>query len=783
LTFAPSRNKSHIFVVMTVESSERSASTPASPADDVAASGNAPVLLSIEDAEAELAKLGTEEQELELELEKLYNKAAHLCQSESRNLAYVSEQHKQVPAAIKKLQETLQSTSSVADELSGRVRKLDSVCNRVSEALKIVDDMIDLRECSDQVGKAITSEDYEQAAKYIARFRAAQKVMGTGSGTDDMSSIRVLKEAEQRLSGIVRKQFEAAMTAKDNAAVSRFAKLFHPLGLAGEGVQKYIEFIRHSLAESCSADFRMLNPVFGKRADAGPTPYAEALTKVFVAIADVVQEHQQAVEQEFGSENFILVLRGLMKEADVQGLRIVEKFFGDHQKLFEQQVLGDLRDTGSTLEEVALITQRVQQFDTYIRGVAQGTVEMIEEPQAYLDALEPEYSKVDGLIGLTGLMRRIQELVSSYVLVEQAFLLQSVEKAAVETDSLDPTDPEQLTTTIVDDTFFILQQCMLRSITTCDNNAVCAVVNYTTAAIGNEVKNALVANLAESRRLYSAWVSYADCFSLQPGENPLGALFVDQEGRPRQKLTSAVSWPHSLNNLQQCIENLDQLKSGIEEAYGNYFPSDGPEKEKRVMFGHCIEQLDHTKAELSELHVTNCKAMLQMLKGVHLSPALSPLEGLSYNINQAEYEDLQVNDPFAKGFIGFAEVIHRHCSLVLNSASSEEVMQQLADQTSRRLEKTAFSKKFSMFGALQFDSDVRTLCSFFTNLSEQALRHKFARLFEMSNLLNLENAQELREVCGEMKTWRLIPDEIRKLIACRVDFDVTETELEMLTFG
>ena len=85
----------------------------------------------------------------------------------------------------------------------------------------------------------------------------------------------------------------------------------------------------------------------------------------------------------------------------------------------------------------------------------------------------------------------------------------------------------------------------------------------------------------------------------------------------------------------------------------------------------------------------------------------------------------------------------------------------------------ALSKHFSLFGALQFESDagnllcsemktcmgpeeehqVRAICSFFTSVSEQAgqvaelrlesmggrlsrqaLRHKFARLFEMSSL-------------------------------------------------
>jgi len=735
---------------------------------------------SIAEAEAALAATCRQEEELELELEKLYGRSAHLCQSESRSLARAGEQHLQLPGAIRKLQETLQQTSGVADELSGRVRKLDVVCSRVQEALKLVDNMLELRECSDQVMKSITAEDFEQAARYVSRFRATQDNLPPG--TDD-ASVRVLREAEVQLGAVVRKRFEAAMAAKDSAAVSRFAKLFHPLGLTGEGVQKYVEFIRRSLAEKCAVEFRVLAPSFGKRVDAGPTPYAEALTNIFVGIADIIQEHQQAIEEEFGPENFISFLRGLLEESDIQGLRILDKFTKDNAKVFQQEASVDMRDVGRVLEETALLTQRTQQFDTYIRGVAQGVVELFTDRAAFVESLPEGHSQKDGLMELSKLVHRVQELVSKYVCVEQTFLLQSVEKALHETDSLDSSDPEQLTTTLVDDAFFILQQSMLRAITTCDINAVCAVVNHVNGAISGEVRNALLSNLAESKRIYQAWVTYNKNIS-PPGnrEHPLAALFLDAEGKPRPNLSAANSWPHSLNNLQQCIEYLDKLKEATETAFDEYFPSEGPDKDKRLMFQQCAAELDATKAELEGLHLTKCKEGLQMLK-VQLSPTLLPLDSLNYEIDEGQYADYQVNDPFAKAFSAQAEVLHLHLRAVLNPASCEEVMQQMADQTCRRVEKAALTKRFTLYGALQFETDVRALCSFFTSVSEQALRHKFARLFEMSSLLNLESVAELRELYGEMRTWRLAPEEARKLLSSRVDFDATPAELQVLLPG
>merc|ERR1712159_4607 len=125
--------------------------------------------------------------------------------------------------------------------------------------------------------------------------------------------------------------------------------------------------------------------------------------------------------------------------------------------------------------------------------------------------------------------------------------------------------------------------------------------------------------------------------------------------------------------------------------------------------------LDAAKAELEDLHEKQCKQGLQMLK-VHLSPMLAPLDSLDYVIDQAQYNDYQVNDPFVKAFISQAEAIHEHWKAVLNRISCEEIMQHMADQTCRRIETTTFKKRFSLYGALQFDTEVRALCSFFTNV-------------------------------------------------------------------
>ncbi|OTF72732.1 hypothetical protein BLA29_012752, partial [Euroglyphus maynei] len=58
-------------------------------------------------------------------------------------------------------------TSVMADNVSYKIRSFDLVKNRVSECLKQVEDIIDLRSCTDGIQKSLADEDYEKAARHI----------------------------------------------------------------------------------------------------------------------------------------------------------------------------------------------------------------------------------------------------------------------------------------------------------------------------------------------------------------------------------------------------------------------------------------------------------------------------------------------------------------------------------------------------------------------------------------------------------------------------------------
>jgi len=400
-----------------------------------------------------------------------------------------------------------------------------------------------------------------------------------------------------------------------------------------------------------------------------------------------------------------------------------------------------------------------------------------------MGSLPVAHSKEHGLAIETQLIRRIQVLTGQFVQMEQRFLLQSVQKAWTDTDSLDIDDTEQLTTTLVDDAFFILMQSCNRAMGTLDVTAVCAVVNWVGDAIQNQLKDALAKNLAESKGSYSNFVGYAENIAPPaPGEHALGKLFeiIKAAKPPGSDLTAAVSWPHSLNNLQLCAEYIERLKEQMQTSFDAQFPVDGPDGDKRVMFEQCVAALDSAKSDLEAFHISKCKEGVMFFKS-HLSRELRPLSELDYDINEMQYEDFKVNDPWARAFVAQAEVVHHHLKAVLVPASCDECMSQLAEMTCKGIEsRVTDNKHFSLYGALFLESEIRLVRSFYMRSTEQAIMHKFAKLLDMTALLTLENSDEFRETMAEQRTWRLSNEDMRKLLVARTDFDAGEAELEMM---
>ncbi|CAD7962206.1 unnamed protein product [Amoebophrya sp. A25] len=256
-------------------------------------------------------------------------------------------------ATLGKLVTTVKSTRDAAEELCHPVRTLDLTASRIQATLALVTELLEVRECGESIGAAIANKDYETAAKCVAKYKSATVVSeqheaalskdGNSSGTSasrsrepllDEEVLLKLEDGKRRLAAIVSEQFEVAIKNKDQVAVSRFAKLFYPLGLADSAVTAYIQFIRDRIRETATASVQKLRRLnlgaggsSGKISAATSMPaYAETLWSVFAHISEILQQNKDNIETEFGIDNYVDFLRGIYAEVSIQQTKILTLF-------------------------------------------------------------------------------------------------------------------------------------------------------------------------------------------------------------------------------------------------------------------------------------------------------------------------------------------------------------------------------------------------------------------------------------------------------------------------
>lgn len=87
----------------------------------------------------------------------------------------------------------------------------------------------------------------------------------------------------------------------------------------------------------------------------------------------------------------------------------------------------------------------------------------------------------------------MQELLSGYLTLERYFLEESVNKAI----GMDALDQDQQTSSMVDDTFFIVKKCIRRAISSGSIDGVCAVINMACGLLEGDFASHLRARLRQ----------------------------------------------------------------------------------------------------------------------------------------------------------------------------------------------------------------------------------------------------------------------------------------------
>ncbi|UKJ88045.2 hypothetical protein MACJ_000488 [Theileria orientalis] len=339
----------------------------------------------------------------------------------------------------------------------------------------------------------------------------------------------------------------------------------------------------------------------------------------------------------------------------------------------------------------------------------------------------------DGLVTLSLATKTLQSLLNAYVQLQHVFILKYVNQA-IQVDAI-----YQSVSTLVDDVFFILQKSQQRSIGTGDLQTACATFNQTSAIIGGELKTALVGNLVESRAVYERWAQKLDNLASSSVQAMLEEHLKKAKGSVPDSIGSKHSFVHSLNNVEECLGLLEKFKQEMSECFADRFFKE--KQEKNLLIDNTIQTLDSVTTELEEILSTCCEYVFNILKD-HLNDPLLKFGTTDFEMDDEKYSRSQNDESFADQLVSVLNIILGHLSTNYTPKVALKCMTNLVEKLSKYLETCTLSKRFTIYGAVYFDTAIRSLvyaCSSYN----QEIRKQFTSLLQISDVLNVNNRDDL----------------------------------------
>nr|KJB29885.1 hypothetical protein B456_005G122300 [Gossypium raimondii] len=502
------------------------------------------------------------------------------------------------------------STCHLADQVSRKVRELDLAQSRVNSTLLRIDAIVERGNCIDGVKSALDAEDYESATNYVRTFLEIDNKF-KDSGSDHREQLLASKK---QLEGIVKKKLMAAVDQRDHATILRFIKLYSPLGLEEEGLQVYVGYLKKVIGMRSRLEYENLVELMEQsngQNQNNQVNFVGCLTNLFKDIVLAVEENDEILRTLCGEDGVVYAIFELQEECDSRGSLILKKYM-EFRKLAKLSseinsqnknllTVGapegpNPREIELYLEEILSLMQLGEDYTQYMVSKIKGmtTVDPDLVPRATKAFRTGSFSKV------------AQDITGFYVILEGFFMVENVRKAI----GIDELVPDSLTTSMVDDVFYVLQSCLRRAISTSNISSVVAVLSGASSLLNNE---------------------YYEALQLKVREPNLGPkLFLGGVGVQKTGTEIATA----LNNIDLSSEYVLKLKHEIEEQCAEVFPA--PTEREKVK--SCLSEL----ADLSNTFKQAQNAGMEQLAATvtpQIRPVLDSVATISYELSESEYAE------------------------------------------------------------------------------------------------------------------------------------------------
>ncbi|KAG0371338.1 Golgi transport complex subunit 4 [Mortierella sp. AD032] len=716
--------------------------------------------------DADLDELLAEREELEASLDKLEVLEPQLgsLQHESTSLVKI-----------------ISDTSGLAESISVKVRQLDLEQSRVQMAIKHVEDVQELKFCISGIQRAMVQSDYEDAARHMHKALGFDKRILEGSfaeisvpsASNPEYPTVMLTNSKAKLLDIISTEFESATQRQSEEDITRYFKLFPLLGEEQVGLDKYSQFVCAIVSGKAQAS--LAGP------PKSPTFYADTLIRLFESVAVIIDQHQPVIGKFYGPGKMLRVIQRLQEESDARSRKILEAFEEERAisrkvaeiKAFREpkrtavQASGtirsltpqpgasnmqqaavipeviDPRELDINLNEMVLISQRAHLYNRFLESRAKSEVEQLKGDHAGESLLEKQKDlhNDSGLLRVSGLSRKVEEVIDQYLVIEEFFLRRSVDRAM----KIDEYDPGNQTSSCVDDVFYILKKTISRAVYTSNVDCLAAMINF--------IKNTLE-------------IDYISVF-----QRNMSSVFSNGDTRDAR-----FQYMILLNNVNISIDYLEKLTVEIEQECVSTIAS---------LSEHSLAK---AKVVLSGLTGSSSKFKRILNHGIEelyertLKPRLRPLlqdsyKDIKYVVTDEEYAEQEALNSFVNRFMSGLDSLVDAFKSTLTDDNYNQVIANAVTTLTRTWEDIIFDTKFNKMGAIRFEKDLRAVGFYMVSLTSFPLREKLTRLNQMAMLLDLEELDDLYEIWGNNAgaiTWRLTDGEVRRILRSRIDFHPEE---------
>nr|CAB3232554.1 conserved oligomeric Golgi complex subunit 4 [Phallusia mammillata] len=671
-------------------------------------------------------------------------------------------------------------TCTLAENVSSKVRVLDVAKSRVFKAIQRVDDILDLKFCTDGVKAAMETNDYEKAAANIHRYLCLDENVIKQSihdGTESSSinaSLKVLKQARIDISKAVSEQFDLAVTEGNLTSVERFFKIFPLLKMEDEGLEKFSKYLCNEISKSSQENLRQ-----ALNMDSSQPRYnllfADVLTLLFEGIARTVEKQQPLVETYYGPGKLFVLIKNIQKECDKQMKNILNKFmlvrkFKETAQQVQQALFStkktdeinrvDPRNLETLLSEVTVISSRTELYLRFIKRRVHSDIDTVFPTEEVKDIHRKE---LNSWISQCEVSHLIQEVIGYYIIMEEFYMRESVAKAIL----MDTAEPGNLTSSMTDDTFFVLKQCIKRSMTSSSIDCVCAMLNHATSVLDLNFRDVLVNQVKGGFPSGGVLDNISSAYNVMQTSLQQGKLqSVDEQTKDvRQQFLSM------LNNCEVASEHVQTLKKSLEaEVYQVFTQISDQDKAK---LESCLSDLGVLSAKFQTVLQNGLTELTASSLKPEIKPLISNFLSVSHNITDDELVEYEANDPWVQEVVYNLQMIINKFQATLSTAIFDQLVSHLVNEIVVQLEKAVFKTTYNRLGALFFDKEIRLLVSYLTSVTSWTVRDRFARLSQVSTILNLEQVSEIDDYWGHNAgtlTWRLTPAEVRQVLTLRIDF-------------